>query len=285
MEETKVSSTIPLIVETKEVKVEKEELPKIYGETKIMLLPRDPFWAFAYWEISEKTKKEFEEKLKVAQLNLRVYDVTGIDFDGTNANSYFDIQVSELADNWYINLPQMNRSWCVDLGLKYPDGSFEMITRSNIVHAPRYGVSPITDEQWAMLQKDFERLLEISGISQIGKGSFDVAKLMRERWEEIVSISSLAVASPVRVAIPQIEVEIPKREFFLQAETDVVVYGKTEPDASLSIAGKDVGINPDGSFSVRFSLKEGEIEIPIEAENKNKTQKRKLNFKIIRKTI
>lgn len=284
MEETRVSSSIPFRVETREVKVEKEELPKVYGETKIMFLPRDPFWAFAYWEISEKTKKEYEEKLKVANLNLRVYDVTGVDFDGTNANSYFDIQINELADNWYINLPQMNRSWCVDLGLKYPDGSFEMLTRSNIIHAPRYGVSPITDEQWALLQKDFERLLEVSGISQIGRGSFDVAKLMRERWEEIVSISSLAISSPVGVVAPQVEVEIPRREFFLQADTDVVVYGKTESGANLNIAGNDVDLQPDGSFSVRFSLKEGETEIPIVAENKDKTQKRRLNFKITRKT-
>lgn len=186
----------PVGVTTGKVTI-KEDLPRYYGETRIVLLPRDPFWAFAYWEISDETKEQIKKQYSGARLCLRVYDVTGITFDGKNSHKYFDVLITEQADNWYINISEMNRSWCVDLGLLLSDGTFVTITRSNVVHMPKYGVSPITDEQWAVLQKEFDRLLQLSGVEYIGKGSFDIARLMRERWEEIVSISSAQLpASP-----------------------------------------------------------------------------------------
>jgi hypothetical protein len=30
----------------------KSGLPKNYGETKIVILPRDPIWFYAYWEVT-----------------------------------------------------------------------------------------------------------------------------------------------------------------------------------------------------------------------------------------
>lgn len=282
------SSSIPIMVEQREVKIEKEELPKGYGETRIFLLPRDPWWAFTYWEVTEQTKKQYEKEFQTGQLTLRLYDVTGIEFDGTNAHKIHDIAINPLADNWYINVPEVNRSWCVDYGVKMPDGSFVSIARSNVVHMPRYGVSALTDEQWAILHSEFERLLEISGVSQIGKGSFDVAKLMRQRWEEIVSISSLAVASPMGIpswfAPPVVEEVEKKRGFWLKADTELVVYGQTEPTAEVKVAGKKVHLYPDGSFSLRFSLAEGTTEIPVESESQDKLERRQIKLTITRKT-
>ena len=30
-------------------------LPKTYGDTKIVILPRDPLWFYAYWEVATET--------------------------------------------------------------------------------------------------------------------------------------------------------------------------------------------------------------------------------------
>ncbi|MFN3966694.1 MAG: DUF4912 domain-containing protein [Endomicrobiia bacterium] len=270
----------------------KEELPKTYGDTKIVLMPRDPFWAYAYWEINDSARKEIQKEygkdvFKKGKLTLRVYDVTGIKFTGKNAHKYFDITINEFADNWYINVPETNRHWCVDLGIVLPDGKFVLIARSNIVKMPAFGVSPITDEQWGVLQKEFEKLLQLSGIEQIGKGSFDVVKLMRERWAEIVSISSAQMPfSPKGISsFRKQEVPAPSeklKEFWLQADTELIVYGKTERDANLTIAGEKVEVLPDGSFSVRFNLPDGRKEIPVVAESKDKTISKKITFDIIR---
>ncbi len=281
-----------LEIQRRKVPTIKEELPKSYGDTKIVLLPRDPYWAYAYWEISESARNEIQKEhgkdiFKKGKLILRVYDVTNIKFNGKNAHKYFDITINELADNWYINVPETNRHWCVDLGVLLPNGKFILIARSNIVKMPAYGVSPITDEQWGVLQKEFEKLLQLSGIEQIGKSSFDVVKLMRERWAEIVSISSAQMPfSPKGISSfrkqegPVLQEKL--KDFWLQADTELVVYGKTESDANLTISGEKVKVSPDGSFSVRFNLPDGKKEIPVVAESKDGTMSKRITFDVIR---
>jgi hypothetical protein len=264
-------------------------LPKSYGDTKIAILPRDPVWFYAYWEVAADAAQALrakigDQKFRDSRWTLRVYDVTSLHFDGTNAHRHFDIHCDAQADNWYINTGEANRSWCVDLGLTTPDGQFIAIVRSNVLHMPRQGVSPITDEQWAILQREFERLLKLSGVEQIGKTSFDIAKLMRERWEEIVAISlpsSPGGASSWRGA-PE---EAKPKTFWLKADTELIVYGATEPDAALTMQGQPVTLRPDGSFSLRFYLPDGDQSYPIVATSADGTMQRQITFTVRRETV
>ncbi len=266
-------------------------LPKAYGDTKIVILPRDPMWMYAYWEISavasEQLRKRLgDQRLGASRWTLRVYDITDVQFNGTNANRYFDVAVNADADNWYLNVGELNRIWCVDLGVVTPEGEFVVIARSNVLGLPRHGVSPITDEQWAILQQEFERLLKLSGVDKIGKSSFDIAKLMRERWEEIVSLSlptSPGGASSWRGVVREEAAAKPKG-FWLKADTELIVYGATEPDASLSVQGQPVTLRPDGTFSLRFYLPDGQQEYRIEAVSSDGTMKRDITFVVKRDT-
>jgi hypothetical protein len=264
-----------------------EGLPKNYGDTKIVILPRDPLWFYAYWELSNDTVNRLREKLSVEKFNsscwvLRVYDVTEVMFDGTNSHRFFDIAINNDSDNWYVNVSDVNRSWCVDLGLFTREGEFVFIARSNVLLMPRQGVSPITDEQWGILQKEFEKLLKLSGVDQIGKSSFDIAKLMRERWEEILSVST---SSPMSVSswkgVPS---EIKQKDFWLKADTELIIYGSTESDAKLTVDGQPVPLYPDGSFSLRFFLQDGKKEYPIHAVSNDGTMEKKITFIVKRET-
>jgi len=278
----------------------KRDLPKGYGETKLILLPRDPYWMFAYWEISPqdwlRVKSEYGEDIhERSRLILRVYDVTSIKerFDGENADRYFDIYITEVADNWYINVDLPNRSYCVDIGLLTDDNRFIMLARSNIVHMPKEGVSPITDEQWAILQKEFEQILQLSGVESIGKGSFEVAKLMAERWKELISVAPLfsRIAAPWSVSsmAPRIAAQLVEEErvkgFWLKADTELIIYGTTEPSAKLFILGNQYRVNSDGSFSLRIALTEGIHDISIKAVSGDNSMEKEIIFKIERKTI
>ncbi len=268
--------------------VDKTGLPRNYGDTKIIILPRDPMWMYAYWEVSpgvfsDLSKKLGEQNFNSSKWALRIYDVTGVTFNGSNHHKYFDISIDYGAENWYINVKEANRAWCVDLGIITPDGKFITVVRSNVIIMPRQGISPITDEQWAMLQQEFERLLRLSGVDKIGKSSFDVAKLMRERWEEIVSISlpssPMGASSWRKINVP----EEKAKGFWLRADTELIVYGATEANAKLTVQGKDVRLNPDGSFSLRFYLPDGKQEYPIEASSADGTMKRQITFHVERK--
>ncbi len=263
-------------------------LSSTYNDTKIFLLPRDPAWCYAYWEVSVDKKDELVRKYgdnSLYNLWLRVYDVTSLDFDGTNAHRYFDIKINSEAINWYINVPQTNRSWCVDLGIKLSEEKFITIARSNIVVMPRYGVSALTDEQWAVLQREFERLLELSGVQMIGRSSFDIAKLMKERWEELLAISQIhGLISSGFVSSFKKEQKGQEKNFYLVADTELIVYGETMPNAKLIIQNEEYKLSSDGRFSLRMGLPDGVKEIPIKAISEDGTMEREIKFTVTRKT-
>ena len=280
--------------------VNKTGLPLDYGDTKITILPRDPICIFAYWSISkdsyDKLKNQYgSDVFDGAKLVIRVYDTTDISFDGNNANRYFDVFVTPDSDSWYINVGEFNRAWCADIGYLTKKGKFITVARSNKVYMPRYGVSNVTDEQWALLQVEFEKLLRISGVNKIGMSSFDIAKLMRERWEEIVSISlpsshtnaptsssSMIFHSKNQQQMSQ-EQKGPKN-FWLKADTEIIISGATEPDATLTLKGQPVKLSADGTFSLRFYLPNGEDKYCIQATSADGSMTKTITFEVKKDT-
>lgn len=235
------------------------DLPLGYGEDKIVLQVRDPWWIHAYWEVCwptrERLSQELGEDYNRAKATLRVYDVTNIIFNGTNANSYFDIEVSFDAGNWYIDTAGPGRSWCADLGLKLPDGRFIVIARSNTVFTPLDGPSWISDEEWMIPEDMFARLYGLG----FGFGpSSPVGKGWRERLKmQVGSPGLFSVSSPVKKQAGS--------SFWLVVNTELIVYGATEANAKVSVQGKPINLKPDGTFSLRFSLPDGKQAIPVKA--------------------
>jgi len=130
-----------------------EDLPETYGATELVLLPVDPYWIHAYWEVTPQTLSDVLSQIgsdaPQARYVLRIYDVTAIQFDGHNAHSSFDLPIELSARNWYIQLWSGEKSLVADLGLLLPDGRFFLLARSNAAHTPREGVSIFTEAPWA----------------------------------------------------------------------------------------------------------------------------------------
>lgn len=55
------------------------------------------------------------------------------------------------------------------------------------------------------------------------------------------------------------------RPFWFKVNAEVILYGSTERDAQVTIGGRPVKLRDDGSFSFRFSLPDGEFQLPVEA--------------------
>jgi hypothetical protein len=134
---------------------ESGELPRAYDCDRIVLLPRDPWWVFAYWEIIPTTRLQALRALGAegegAREVLRVYDVTFITFTGDNAWQSFDVELSPGADRWYLNVGRPAASFCVEIGLATPGGRFLPLARSNVVTTPRATPSPDTALHWVDL--------------------------------------------------------------------------------------------------------------------------------------
>ena len=177
-----------------------QELPSQYGVDKIVLMVRDPWWLHAYWELKnstlERLKFELKDEFYKAKRILRVYDVTNIIFNGTNANRFFDIQIDDFASSWYIDAGAPGRFWCIDLGLILSNGRFITILRSNVVQSPLDGPSWITDEEWMIPDDMFARLYGMG----FGEGkSSPLGKDWRGRIISSPGITS--PASPVKKAV------------------------------------------------------------------------------------
>lgn len=139
------------------------ELPQAYGEDRIVLMVRDPYWAFAYWEVSpgrlEREKAWFGWNSKLA---VRIYDITGVQFNGTNAGGYYDQEVFDRVGDWYFDLGRPSHSFCADIGLLSPEGKFLTLARSNYITMPRDSVSDVVDEVWMLVEDDFMKIYGMS---------------------------------------------------------------------------------------------------------------------------
>ena len=76
--------------------------------------------------------------------------------------------------------------------------------------------------------------------------------------------------------------EVKQKGFWLKADTELIVYGSTEPDAKLTVQGQNVTLRPNGSSTLRFYLPDGSQEYPIEAVSADGTMKRKITFTVKR---
>lgn len=125
-------------------------LPASYNDNRIVLLARDPHWLYAYWDFSGEHFSKVRNQLGVtdAPLVLRVFDVTYVEFNGANAWSSVDVELTPFATNWYISVPQADAAYCAEIGYRSPDNQFVPLGRSNVVTTPRANVSPITTVRW-----------------------------------------------------------------------------------------------------------------------------------------
>jgi hypothetical protein len=242
------------------------DLPAGYGTDKIIIQVRDPWWIHAYWEITgatlERIKTEIGEAFFSAKKILRIYDVSHIIFDGKNAHRFFDIEVRPEATNWYIDTVGPGRFWCVDIGLLLSDGRFIMITRSNVVHTPLAGPSWITDEEWMIPEDMFARLYGMGfGFGKSSPGKAWQERMRRALFSGILSSPGITSgASPVKKISGE-------RKFWLMVNTELIVYGATEPDAKVYVQGKEIKLRKDGTFSLRYALPDGKQVINIKAQS------------------
>jgi len=323
---------------------------------------KDPYWIYAYWDISASSMNHArsqmsDDEYRSATVVLRVYEVSLVDFNGYNANYSFDLDVGFHANNWYINLWGDCGSFVADLGLRAGNGKFVQLARSNYVHTPRQGYASRGEQIWmsvdgngkqayALLrrrgQKPYRlqqqdvssakgkrrvylseedirlyysslspRLRELIG-SRLGKrqarhgqrvdfviegeAARDRTLLLKGLPESFFIKRVLRGASELLVLVGQREhvagsfgaseflQQKRKRQFFFEIGTELIVYGRTEPDAKVWLGTKNIDLRPDGTFTLRFALPDGKIPLEFTAESFDQQEKRRINTYVERKT-
>jgi hypothetical protein len=114
-------------------KVERQTLPTSYGEGRMMLVARDPYWLYAYWDLTEEQEKKLWSETGAT---LRVVEVTD-----SGPREISRIPVTEDARSWYLQVDTANRTYRAELGVTSQRGEFVAIISSNPSFTPRDSVS------------------------------------------------------------------------------------------------------------------------------------------------
>src|SRR5262245_21069795 len=126
---------------TPEAEAMPKDIPWGYGNDRITAMAVDPARLYVYWEATDSAIAAARAGLgpagERAWLNVRVYDITGRLFDGTNAHSYFDHRVERHERQWFFVIDKPTSTTCVELGLRSEEGYFVKVVRSGRVEFPR----------------------------------------------------------------------------------------------------------------------------------------------------
>lgn len=136
------------------VRVDREEgeVPRSYGVDRLVLLPRDPWSLFAYWELTPTTRlaalRALGAEAREACEVLRIHDVTFLTFAGDNAWHTVDVELPPGAESWYVQVWQPAASYCAEIGLRTASGRIVPLLRSNTITAPRAAPAADTTVGW-----------------------------------------------------------------------------------------------------------------------------------------
>ena len=131
-------------------------IPWGYGMTRVTAMAVDPERLYAYWEITDPDLERARAALPPGadiRLVLRIFDITGRIFDGTNAHHSFDVPIGRSDRQWFLNLNRPDSTAVVEVALIGPQGSYIPLARSKPVDFPRRLPAPPSEPEWRVAQE------------------------------------------------------------------------------------------------------------------------------------
>jgi hypothetical protein len=125
-----------------------EELPETYGVDECEVLYKDPFWVFAYWEVTDgglsSARAQLGQSAQSSKLVMRM-------FTTVPAAEGVDRQIHDIELPWnhgkrYLQAPKPGAHLRVAVGLLSSEGYFAPIAHSSLVRVPPAEPQPGTVE-------------------------------------------------------------------------------------------------------------------------------------------
>ncbi len=241
---------------------------------------RDAFWLHVHWELSQTTLGRAQAALgqewHAARPILRLMDVTSEDTTSASERHVRDIEIHG-GSNWYIDINAPNHSFRVDIGYVSRKGTFFVLARSNVVTTPKSGSTDAIDQTWASIDEQAQRIYRQSGGSGPAAPSDDLRDLFEERLRRPMhglSLQSLGTGA----------LGLSGHGFHFEMDAELIVFGRTEPGAKVSLQGEPVQLRDDGTFTVRFSMPDARQIIPAVAASPDGVEERTIVLAVERNT-
>jgi len=252
------------------------------SKDRIFIAVPDPHWLHVIWELTAQSVQRAEAALKQdwygAKLIIRLSDVTSHDTTSTSETPIRDIVVENDCNTWYINVSQPPRQYRADIGYLSRRGDFFPLAKSNVATPPKAGSSEALDPAWNLGDaKQAERTLaRSSGFESAGNPE------LREFFEERLKRS---LGAPKETgfgsgATPPGAL----KKFFFDIDARLVVFGRTDPTAHLTLGNDPVSLKNDGTFAMWFSLPDSRQIIPAVATSSDGVEERTIVLAVERNT-
>ena len=251
----------PVIAPEKDVSVKNKTA---VVKDRIVLMVPDPYWLHAVWELSYQSVLRAESALGQdwhgAKPILRLLDVTSQDTTSTSEAPLRDIPIHGGCSHWYLDVPQPPRSFRVDIGYLSRRGQFYVLARSNVVTPPRAGATETVDENWASDVAKAggpDRVLAMATGFESAAGPSQLKEFLDEQMKKPAKEGSFgAGAMPGRL-----------KKFYFDIDAELIVFGRADPSATVTLQNERVPLRPDGTFTMRFSLPDSRQIIPAVASS------------------
>jgi hypothetical protein len=248
---------------------------------RIILAVNDPYWLHVMWDLSAHSVQRAEAALKQdwygAKLIIRLSDVTSQDTTSTSETPIRDIPITGDGRNWYINVSQPPRQYRVDIGYLSRRGDFFVLARSNVVTPPKAGSSEALDAGWEKDPKKAERILAMSTGFESSTHP-ELKAVYEERLRRPLGApKETAFGSG---ATPPGSV----KKFFFDIDAKLIVFGRTDPSAHLTLGNDPIDLAPNGTFFMEFSLPDSRQIIPAVATSADGVEERTIVLAVERNT-
>jgi hypothetical protein len=286
------------------IEAEMAPAPRPAAETRVVFLPRDPQWAYVFWDIAEADRAA-ALAAGASQLCLRVADVTGLAGGSSHPHTLQEVVVNAKATEWYLPVPLSDRDYRVELGFRKagPVGGWISVAFSSVARVPALNPSEQILDQFIPFSLDaapsalptpiesadtglHERLYQSATARwrHLGRGS----EAFLELEDSGLSDSAFSASGVGLWASGRNEsgagLAARQRSFWLVADAELIVYGATDPAARLTIGGEEVPLTPEGTFRIQVPFRDGQQLYPIEAVAADGVQKRNITLEFRRST-
>ncbi len=273
--------------------------------TKLVFLPRDPEWAYVFWQISESDRDK-AQSLGANKLCLRLYDASGIGEGNLNQGTLREIAVDSYSTEWYLPIPLADRNYKVELGYKY-GFKWMSLAFSSVSHVPGTQPSeqildkfvpfnldtPASSEPPSSIQNP--KVQETNGLHERlyqAATSFPTRrKVGSEEFMENMNSNNLnsnltdSGAGQWSSGLNESGSGIVKnKSFWLVADSELIVYGATDPSAKLTIGEEEVPLAADGTFRLQVPFRDGSQKYEIKAIDSSGDQEKNITMKFDRVT-
>ena len=134
-------------------------------------------------------------------------------------------------------------------------------------------------------------IVSMDAVRRVWMGSLEITELIRRQFLQELSSQAAARLGEMgswsgavsSFSSPYGGVERSKG-FWFNVNAELIIYGATEADATVTIGGRTIRLRPDGSFSYRFSLPDGKYDLPAIATSADGTDSRSAELKFARDT-